>query len=137
VGRSRRQALGDESPALVKLFSDRLTTYFKQLPQPVRAGVHPNSALAMNLIYDYLDVAKDEVLKSAIADAAKLFYTTDTNCKTMDEPGPADIVSPCMSEAAIMGRLMERAAFVAWYDKFMPAMDSPESSSCASRSTRR
>ncbi len=111
---------------LVKLFSDRLTTYFKQLPQPVRTGVHPNSALGMNLMYDYLDIAKDEALKSAIADAAKRFYTTDTNCKTMDEPGPTDFVSPCLSEAAIMGRLLDRAAFVAWYDKFMPAMDSPE-----------
>jgi hypothetical protein len=59
-------------------------------------------------------------------DAAKLFYTTDTNCKTMDEPGPTDFVSPCMSEAAIMGRLMGRAAFVGWYDGFMPGMDSPE-----------
>jgi hypothetical protein len=111
---------------LVTLFSQRLTTYFTQLQQPVRTGVHPNSALGMNLMWDYLDIAKDQALKTAISDAAKRFYTNDKDCKVADEPGPTDFISPCMSEAAIMGKLMDRAAFVTWFDTFMPRFDSPQ-----------
>jgi hypothetical protein len=111
---------------LVTLFSQRLTTYFAQLQQPVRTGVHPNSALAMNLMWDYLEVAKDHALKAAVVDAGKRFYANDKNCKTADEPGPSDFISPCMTEAAIMGKLLDRGAFVAWFDTFMPRFDSPE-----------
>lgn len=111
---------------LVKLFSDRLTTYFKQLEKPVRTGLHPNSALGMNLMFDYLDIAKDEGLKTVVLDAAKRFYTTDKNCATATEPAPTDFISPCLSEAALMGRILEPAAFVAWFDTFMPPVQSPE-----------
>jgi hypothetical protein len=111
---------------LVTLFSERLTTYFKQLEKPVRTGVHPNSALGMNLMWDYLTIAKDETLRAAITDAAKRFYTNDKKCETATEPGPADFISPCMTEAAIMGRILPPAEFVAWFDTFMPAFYSPE-----------
>ena len=92
---------------LVTLFSERLTTYFKQLEKPVRTGVHPNSALGMNLMWDYLTIAKDDTAEGGgHSRPRKRFYTTDKNCETATEPGPADFISPCMSEAAIMGRIL-------------------------------
>jgi len=111
---------------LVKLFSDRLTAYFKGLDKPVRTGLHPNSALCMNLLFDYLDIAKDEALKAAVLDAGKRFYTKDTKCDTAAEPGPTDFVSPCLSEAAFMGRILPHDAFMAWFDTFMPPVQSQE-----------
>ena len=111
---------------LATLFSQRLTTYFTQLDKPVRTGVHPNSALGMNLLFDYLDIAKDETLKRAVLEAATRFYATDTNCSIESEPGPADFISPCMAEAALMGRLLGGREFAAWFDKFMPPMQSKE-----------
>jgi hypothetical protein len=111
---------------LVKLFSERLTTYFKELERPVRTGVHPNTALAMNLLFDYLDIAKDEALKAAVAESAKRFYSKDTKCQTATEPGPSDFLSPCLTEAAIMARVLNREAFVAWFDTFMPPIYSIE-----------
>ena len=111
---------------LVKLFSERLTTYFKQLEKPIRTGLHPNSALGMNLMFEYLDIAKDEALKAVVLDAAKRFYLSDTNCATAGEPAPTDFISPCMTEAALMGRILDRPAFIAWFDKFMPPIQSPQ-----------
>jgi len=111
---------------LVALFSDRLVSYFSGLEKPVRTGVHPNSALAMNLMWDYLAIAKDDKLKAAITDAAKRYYSTDKKCETAVEPGPTDFISPCLTEAAIMGRVLDPAAFVAWFDEFLPALYSPE-----------
>src|SRR6185312_16324010 len=110
---------------LVKLFSERLTTYFKQLDKPVRTGLHPNSAMGITLMFDYLDIAKDDALKAAVLDAAKRFYTADTNCATATEPAPTDFISPCMMEAGLMGRILGRGAFVEWFDKFMPPIESP------------
>ena len=111
---------------LVKVFSERLTTYFKQLEKPVRTGLHPNSALGMNLMFDYLDIARDEGLKSVVLDAARRFYSTDTNCGTASEPAPTDFISPCLTEAALMGRILAPPAYMAWFDKFMPRLESPE-----------
>jgi len=111
---------------LATLFSDRLTTYFQQLEKPVRTGLHPNSALGMNLLFDYLSIAKDEELKKVVLEAASRFYSADTNCATAAEPAPTDFISPCMVEAALMGRILVPAAFTAWFDKFMPALESPQ-----------
>jgi hypothetical protein len=105
---------------LSKLFSERLATYFKELERPVRTGVHPNSAFAIHLMYDYLTIAKDDALKAVVLESAKRYYAGDTKCKTADEPAPSDFLSPCLTEAAVMSRVMDRAAFVAWLDKFLP-----------------
>jgi hypothetical protein len=111
---------------LATLFSQRLTAYFTQLERPVRTGLHPNSALGMHLLFDYLDIAKDEPLKRAVLDAAKRFYSTDTNCTTAAEPGPTDFISPCMTEAALMGRILTGPEFAAWFERFMPPLQSRE-----------
>jgi Protein of unknown function (DUF2891) len=111
---------------LVKLFSDRLTTYFKQLDKPVRTGLHPNSALGMNLLFDYLSIAKDVELEKVVLEAARRFYSADKNCTTAAEPAPTDFISPCMVEAALMGRILDPAAFTTWFDTFMPALESPQ-----------
>ena len=126
MGRPDAKTWAQNLQPLVTLFSERLTTYFKQLEKPVRTGVHPNSALGMNLMWDYLTIAKDDTLKAAVTETAKRFYTNDKKCETATEPGPADFISPCMSEAAIMGRILPPAEFVAWFDTFMPALYSPE-----------
>ena len=111
---------------LAQLFSERLTDYFRKLDAPVRSGLHPNSALAMNLAWDYLDAVKDEPLRLSVVDAARRFYLADVNCRTSTEPGPSDFISPCLSEAATMGKVLDARAYAAWFDKFLPALYSTD-----------
>jgi hypothetical protein len=111
---------------LVTLMSGRLVQYFKDTPRPNRTGVHPNTALAMHLMLDYTDIAKDEPLRGALEEAAARYFATDTNCKTSAEPGTSDFLSPCLAEATIMSRLLKRDAFVAWLDKFLPPLHSAD-----------
>ena len=111
---------------LAQLFSERLTDYFKKLDAPVRSGLHPNSALAMNLVWDYLETVKDDPLRASVIDAARRFYLADANCRTSTEPGPSDFISPCLSEAAIMGKVLDRTAYAVWFDKFLPALYSSD-----------
>lgn len=106
--------------------ASEMATFLKDLNQPNRGGVHPNSAFGMYLMLDYVDVTNDEALRAAIADAARRFYTNDKNCNTKIEPAGSDFLSPCLTEAALMGRLQPREAFLPWFNTFLPAMDSPE-----------
>lgn len=111
---------------LVALMSERLAQYFKETPRPNRTGVHPNTALAMHLMLDYTDIAKDATVRAALEEAATRFFGTDTACKTAAEPGTSDFLSPCLAEATIMSRLLPRDAFVTWLDKFLPPLHSAD-----------
>jgi hypothetical protein len=106
--------------------SSEMTTFLHDLTQPNRGGVHPNSAFGMYLMLDYVESSKADALRTAVSDAATRFYTSDKNCHTKTEPAGSDFLSPCLTEAALMGRIMPREAFLPWLDTFLPAMDSPD-----------
>jgi hypothetical protein len=106
--------------------SSEMVTFLHGLPQPNRGGVHPNSAFGMYLMLDYAELAKADALHAAVTDAAARFYTNDKNCGTKNEPAGSDFLSPCLTEAALMGRVMPRDAFLPWLNTFLPPMDSPD-----------
>ena len=106
--------------------SSEMSVFLKDLAQPNRGGAHPNSAFGMYLMLDHVELTKDAALGSAITDAATRFYATDKNCNTKIEPAGSDFLSPCLTEAALMSRLMPRDAFLTWFGTFLPAMDSAE-----------
>ena len=103
-----------------------MTQFLTALERPNRGGAHPNTAFAMYMMLDYVESTKDEALRAAIHDSAKRFYATDKNCDTKSEPAGTDFLSPCLTEAALMSRVMDRPAFLAWFDGFLPAMHSAE-----------
>jgi hypothetical protein len=105
--------------------SARMVTYLKELPQPVRTGVHPNTAMAVDNALGYAR-SFDPALETAIREAAVRLFTRDIRCNTAAEPGPSDFASPCLMEAAIMGMLMDRQAFLPWLDAFLPPLYSTE-----------
>lgn len=104
--------------------SERMITYLKALPQPVRTGVHPNTAMAMDNALGYAR-AFDPALEAEIRSSAERLFKRDIRCNTAVEPGPSDFASPCLMEASIMGQLMDRDAFVPWLDAFLPPLYSP------------
>jgi hypothetical protein len=106
--------------------SSEMATFLHDLTQPNRGGVHPNSAFGMYMMLDYVELTKSDALRAAVIDAATRFYTKDKNCSTKSEPAGSDFLSPCLTEAALMGRIMPREAFLPWLDTFLPAMDSPD-----------
>ncbi len=123
---------------VIDLLNDRLAAYLEDLEGPVRTGTHPNTAFAIAVslqaasMYDAASVgeaasagARPE-LHAALRDAAVRFFGRDRRCPTAYEPGRSDFVSPCLEEAALMGMVMERAAYVAWLEGFLPPLDSDE-----------
>lgn len=105
---------------LVKQFQANLLDYMKNLPYVVRTGVHPNTAFSMSLLLDYAALAKDDALRQAIGDTAKRFFLQDTDCPTAYEPGGSDFLSPCLEEAKLMSRVLDKTEFISWFDRFMP-----------------
>jgi hypothetical protein len=108
---------------LATLMSSRLATYLDTLERPVRSGVHPNTAMAMDNALAY-GRSFDPKLDSAIRRNATRLFARDINCNTASEPGPGDFASPCLYEAVIMGQLMERSAYLEWLGRFLPPIQS-------------
>lgn len=117
--------LADNMKPLVKLLAGKYVEYLKNLPYPMRVGVHPNSALTMGFALDYSDSTSDAELRTAVHDAALRFFGNDKDCPTAYEPSNGDFASPCLAEAALMGRILDQKSFVAWLNEFLPPVYSP------------
>jgi len=111
---------------LSKYFSEQTIAYLKDLDGPVRTGGQTNTAFVLTLAFDASETLHDYALRAAIIDYAKKSYAKDVDCATESEPAAGDLVSPCLSEAALMSRIVDRATFVLWLDKFLPAPNSPK-----------
>ena len=111
---------------LSKYFSEQTIAYLKDLDRPVRTGGQTNTALVLTLAFDASETLHDYALRAAIIDYAKKAYAKDVDCATESEPTAGDLVSPCLSEAALMSRVVDRETFVPWLDKFLLAPNSPK-----------
>jgi hypothetical protein len=111
---------------LVEWTSKEMAGFLTALPTPNRGGVHPNTAFGMYLMLDYVDTMKDDALRKAIDESATRYYSKDKNCDTKSEPAGTDFLSPCLTEAAVMSRVLPRDAFVTWFNEFLPPMYSAD-----------
>jgi len=100
--------------------------YLDTLSVPVRAGTHHSTAFALTHIHDYAAVAGDEELTNAIERRSRDFYGGDEDYPAAYEPSGEDFISPCLVEADLMRRVLERQEFVTWLDRFLPELGAPE-----------
>jgi hypothetical protein len=118
----KRVATGMEP--LAKWMADQYVLYLQSLDYPVRVGLHPNTALTMGFALDYASQTHDAVVMKAIHDTAVRLFGNDKHCATNMEPVFGDFASPCLAEAAIMGRVLEKQAYSKWLDDFLPPANS-------------
>jgi hypothetical protein len=111
---------------LVEFFSGKLIDYYDHLTLASRAGVHPNTALSMTLVLDYLSVVRDDKLRDSVTRNANRLFLADRNCPTAFEPGGTEFLSPCLAEAHLMSLVLAPGQFPGWLDAFLPPLDSPE-----------
>jgi hypothetical protein len=105
---------------LAKWMADQYVAYLHSLNYPIRVGLHPNTALTMGFALDYAQQAHDTVVQTAIRDTALRLFRGDKHCATNYEPVFGDFASPCLLEAAIMGRVMDPVSYSKWLDTFLP-----------------
>jgi hypothetical protein len=105
---------------MARWMSERLVYYFYNLKFPFRSGVETNTAWTMSLILDGANLAEDDTLKRAVHDNALRLFSGDKRCAANFEPQNSDLISSCLSEAALMGRVMPQPEYLKWLDAFLP-----------------
>ena len=103
---------------LAAAFANRFRSFLPKLTYPIRTGTHGNSAFALALTHDWAET-HDPGLAVQIGDTAKAWFSADRACQAW-EPGGDEFLSSALSEAMLMSRLLDRAAFPSWFDAFLP-----------------
>jgi len=114
------KAWAENMAPLAQDISKRLIQYFKDLRYPVRGGLHPNTANVSTLMLDYTEIINDTPLREGIVKAGEKFFGEDRDCPTAYEPAGTDFLSPCLTEARLMSRLMDQSHFLTWLNNFLP-----------------
>lgn len=118
----RAQQMSRALQPLSNYIRDRYLGFLPVQVYPVRTGVHPNTAFGMSFAYDYARGAGDAEFAALIRQAAIRYYGDDVQCPIAWEPSGEDFLSPCLEEAALMSRVLDRDAFEAWLATFLPGL---------------
>jgi hypothetical protein len=105
---------------LTKVLRDKMIEYLPKLTYPIRTGVHPNTAFALTLAYDYANESNDLYFKKIIIDRSLYYYKNDVNYPAYLEPNGTDFFSPSLQEANLMSKILDKKAFTKWFNSFMP-----------------
>ncbi len=111
------------SAALLPLEREAVAKIKRWLPDltyPIRVGEHDQTAFAFGLIWDWSMVAGDDAMRAQLADAARRFYSRDTDCPLRFEPSGHDFLSPCLAEADFMRRVLPAREFAVWLREALP-----------------
>jgi hypothetical protein len=111
----------DLSP-LSDVIADLVLGWLPRQWYPVRHGVHLNSAFALALLLEaYDDLGRADVVE-AIRGRAVEWFGDDTNYDTRFEPSGTDFLSPALSEAELMRRVLPDDQFAPWLTAFLPGL---------------
>ena len=105
---------------LANLFAMRFRDHLPKMTYPVRSGVHSSTAFALALSYEYA-TANDEKLANLIRKTARAWYLGDRDCQAW-EPSGEDFLSPALTEAECMRRILSQREFQRWFDGFLPLL---------------
>jgi len=99
---------------------ERLNAWLPKLSNPVRIGEHDQTAFGLGLMLDYARGTNDEKFAALVKSRAMQFYSADKNCPLAYEPSGEDFLSPCISEADLMRRVLPGQEFARWLQNFLP-----------------
>lgn len=92
-----------------------------------RVGTHGNSAFALAAVVDYARVVDDASLEADATALARDRYLDDRDYPVGYEPLGWDFLSPGLTEADLMRRVLDAGAFGDWLDGFLPDATAPPS----------
>ena len=111
---------------LVAVLRAGLFAYLVALVDPVRHGVHNNTAFAVKLALDYARVADDQALKLFCTSRMAFWFGRDADYGARWEPSGEDFLSPALTEAEVMAAVLPPENFSGWLDRFLPGLPTGE-----------
>ena len=88
---------------------------------PIRYGVHANSAFSFSLLLPWA-VERSPALADAVTDKALSWFKADAQYPAQFEPSGHDFLSPALTEAELMARLLGPDELAVWLDSFLPGI---------------
>lgn len=73
---------------------------------------------------DWSRITGDKMFETLLTKRVKELYLNDKHCPLAYEPSGQDFLSPCMAEADLMRRVMDKPAFANWLTDFFPTLSS-------------
>jgi hypothetical protein len=98
----------------------RLSDWLPKLAYPIREGEHNQTAFAFGLILDWARGTGDRGMEELLVSRTRALYAADRDCPIGYEPSGQDFLSPCLSEADLMRRVLAPAPYAAWLKAFLP-----------------
>lgn len=106
--------------SLARLVAERFAEYLPRLTYPVRAGTHANTAFALILAHQWA-TEHDPILMGIVWEWAEDRFRED-RAAAHQEPSGEDFLSPTLTEALLMSRVLSEAAFGEWFAAFLPEL---------------
>lgn len=89
---------------------------------PVRHGVHGNTAFALSVLIEAGTALRRGDLVARCRRAAVEWFAADRDCPAGWEPSGQDFLSPALTEADLLRRVLPATDFPAWFGRFLPAL---------------
>lgn len=97
--------------------------YLPRLSNPIRTGVHPDTAFALGQTLDYARTLGNLELAHAVEKRSREYYMNDRNYASQYEPSGEDFFSPSLNEADLMRRILPAKDFETWLNLFLIPSD--------------
>jgi hypothetical protein len=107
---------------LTDTIADLVLGWLPRQAYPVRHGVHLNSAFALALLLQaYDDLGRADVV-DAIRKRSIEWFGGDTSYDSRFEPSGTDFLSPALTEAELMRRILPADEYRPWLTAFLPGL---------------
>jgi hypothetical protein len=103
---------------LATAFAQRFHDHLPLLTYPIRTGAHPNTAFALAIAADWA-ATHDPALLALFTARARAWFTPDSAARPFEPDGDA-FLSPTLTEALAMARLLPAPEFRDWFAQFLP-----------------
>lgn len=100
--------------------ADRVVDWLPKLAYPLRSGEHPNLAFGLGLVHDAATRFGRSDVVEVIDARAKHWFGADRGYPARWEPGGSDFLSPALTEADLMGRVLDPVGYEQWLAAFLP-----------------
>jgi hypothetical protein len=90
---------------------------------PNRTGVHPNTAFGFSFALDYARTVHNTAFEQDLIKSAKQLYLKDKAAPTKWEPDGSDFFSASLMEADLMRKVLNKPAFIEWFNTWLTLKD--------------
>jgi hypothetical protein len=100
----------------------RYLDFFPKQSYPIRSGVHSSTAFGFGFAFDYAQAVDHKPLRELVEQRSKAYFAKDAGIPAAWEPDGADFLSPSLTEADLMRRVLPAADFRDWLKGFLPEL---------------